>query len=311
MPLRAVIAALVLFVCCGAAAAADVVGYSEAFDTLYRVDLTTRTATEIGRATPIGVSRIANIEGLTFSPAGKLYAASDASSVKSLLQIDPATGLATAIGTLNLGTTQQLDLGMTFTCDGRLWLSSRATHQLWQVNPSNASVTLLGTFNAQITGLAARGNSLYGAASQNDNNLYQVDLTNASSTLIGSYGTSNAITVASPAFDASGKLWSILDYVPPLSGTTIADWSDLATIDAGTGTLTNLGSILPTGAIADPSYQDLFQVGLKGLAIRGAVCASAGNADSTPTLSSWALLALILMVAMIAGTRLTERRLSY
>ena len=220
MPLRTVFIALVLFVCCGGAAAADLVAYSEAFDTLYRVDLSTQQATEIGRATPLNVARIANIEGLTFSPGGKMYAASDASSVKQLLRIDPTTGLATEIGSLNLGTTSQLDLGMAFTCDGRLWLSAASTQQLWQVDPNTAAVTLIGNLGAKITGLAARGNTLFGTASQGDNNLYRIDLGNASATLVGAYGTSNDITVASPAFDASGQLRSVLDYVPPLTGTS-------------------------------------------------------------------------------------------
>ena len=189
MPLRAFIAALFLCAACGQAVAADVVGYSEAFDTLYRVNLTMQTATEIGRATPSGIARLANVEGLTFSPSGKLYAVSDAGSVKTLLSIDQATGLATVIGTLNLGTSNQLDLGMAYTCDGRLWLSAR-TGQLWQVDPVTAGITLIGNMlnggkTVTITGLTARGNQLYGAGSQGDNQFYTIVTSTAKATLVG------------------------------------------------------------------------------------------------------------------------------
>src|SRR3954470_4770761 len=102
MPLRALFAALVLAVANHAASAADIVGYSEAFDTLYRVDLTTRTAQEIGRATPLGATRYSTIDGLTFSPDGKLYAVADG-QIKTLLQINAGTGLAAPVGVLNLG----------------------------------------------------------------------------------------------------------------------------------------------------------------------------------------------------------------
>src|SRR3984885_9815986 len=122
MPLRALFAALVFAVACGQAIAADVIGYSEAFDTLYRVDLTTQTAVEVGRATIIGLPRLANIEGLTVSPAGTLYAISDTDTVKTLLQISSTTGLATGLGTLTFtggNGSGQLRLALAVTCGGR------------------------------------------------------------------------------------------------------------------------------------------------------------------------------------------------
>lgn len=304
MPLRALTAVLLFCAVSGAAGAADLIGYSEAFDTLYRVDLTTQTATEIGRATPIGSSRLANIEGLTFSPAGKLYAVSDAGSIKTLLRIDPATGLASIIGTMDLGSAAQLDLGMAFTCDGRLWMSA-ATGQFWQVNPSTAQVTLVGNLGVTtITGLAARGDDLFGSGGHGDNNLYRIDPATAAITLVGSYGTSADITAASPMFDSAGHSWAILDYVPPLHGTTVADWSDLASIDDQTGTLTNLGAITASG----PSVADLQGIGLRGLAIPSAVCAAAATAPSTPALSWPAVLACIVLLAALGGTRLRRER---
>lgn len=297
MLLRASIAALVLAV--AGTARADVLGYSEAFDTLYRVNLTTHTAQEIGPATPAGVTRYPILDGLTFSPDGKLYAVADGGT-KILLQISTGTGLATPIGALNLGTTQRLDLGLAFTADGKLWMSS-GPGSFWQVDPNNASVRLVGNVGLKLTGLTSRGNALYGAGGQGNNNLYQIDQTTAKATLIGPYGPSvNYVSAASPAFDATGQLWVVLDYVPPQSGSTTPDWSDLARSDAS-GTLTNVGAITPANS---QSTNDLQQIGLRGLAI---VAPAAATVDSTPALSINAMLSLAALLALIAGTRLRRR----
>src|ERR1700761_9790219 len=102
MPLRAFIAALVFVVALAPARAADTLAYSESFDTLFSVDLTAHTATKIGQATPVGPTRFANIEGLTLTPGGALYGVSDGNPTKTLLRIDPTTGLATVVGVLTL-----------------------------------------------------------------------------------------------------------------------------------------------------------------------------------------------------------------
>ena len=157
MPLRAFIAALVFVVALAPARAADTLAYSESFDTLFRVDLTAHTATKVGQATPVGVTRFANIEGLTLTPGGTLYGVSDGNPTKTLLRIDPTTGLATVVGTLVLtggDTTGQLDLGMAATCDGKLWLSS-GTGLFWQIDPNTAAATFVGNVGAKVTGLAA------------------------------------------------------------------------------------------------------------------------------------------------------------
>lgn len=303
MPLRAHIAVLVLAVFCGPALAADIVGYSEAFDTLFSVDLTTRTAQEIGRATPPGSPRYSIIDGLTFSPDRKLYGISDAASVKTLLQINSGNGLAKPIGLLNLGTNQQLDLSLAFTADGKLWLSS-GPGDLWQVNPANATVRLVGNLGVKITGLTSRGNTLYGAGGQGNNSLYLIDQASAQASLIGVYGSGiGYVTAASPAFDGSGQLWVILDYVPPPSGSTQAQWSDLARGGAG-GTLANLGQI--TAPADSQSFSDLQFIGLRGFAI-SAPGAGAASTDATPALARLELTTLALILVVLAGTRLRRR----
>ena len=292
MPLRGFITAFVLGVLASQARAADPIGYAEAFDTLYSVDLITHTSIEIGRATPLeSGSRYATIEGLTFSPAGQLYAVSDAGATKTLLTIDKNSGLATPVGTLDLGTNQKLDLGLAFTSDGKLWMSGR-TGDLWRVDPQHATVTHVGNFGATVTGLAARGLQLYAAGSQGNNNLYRIDTQTVTATLVGAYGSSNYITAMSFAFDGAGKMWAVLDYVPPPSDSSpVKQWSDLAQLGSN-GALTNLGSITP----AQSQYTaDLEYIGLRGLAI-GAPAAPA--VVSTPAAPAPVLLLLAILLAL-------------
>ena len=307
MSLRGLFAALVLAVACGRAIAADVVGYSEAFDTLYRVDFTTLTAQEIGRATVIGAPRFANVEGLTASPSGLLYGISDTDTVKTLLQINPTTGLATNLGTITLtggNVTGQLDLSMAFTCDGRLWMAS-GTGLFWQVDLSSVSVTLVGNLGTKVTGLAARGNVLYGVGSQGNNNLYTIDLTTGAATLVGAFGGGSPyITTISAAFDASGSLHAILDFNPPPTGSTITQWNDVAQITPTSGALADMGNVTASG----DSIADLEFIGMKGLAILPSACAAqAATPVSLPVLSWQSLLLLIALLILVAGVQFSRR----
>jgi len=316
MPLRAFIATLVLAVS-GIQANAGTVAYGEAFDTLYSIDLSTRNATPVGAAGSWSGASIANVEGLTFGPNGKLYAVSD-TLLKALMTIDPATGLANVIGPLSLGDSGQgtfdvLDLGMTFTCDGRLWLSSGFTGSFWQVDPGTGSTTRIGNLGATITGLTARGNQVFGAGSQDDPNLYSINLATGTATSVGPYGLGlNPITTVSPGFDTAGKLWSVLDNVPPLPPTQTPQWSTLATISAK-GVLATVGDITtPTGIKYPSSVTELPYVGLKGLAITSPcnVAKAAAAIDPAPATSPLSLSALILLVLLASGTSWRRRRQS-
>ncbi len=312
MPLRAFIAALVFVVALAPARAADTLAYSESFDTLFRVDLTAHTATKIGQATPVGAARLANIEGLTLTSGGALYGVSDTNGAKTLLSIDPATGLATVVGTLDLtggNTTGQLDLGMAATCDGKLWLSSgtgstsNGSGLLWQIDPNTAAATFVGDLGAKITGLAARGNKVYGAGSQGNNNFYSINTGTGAASLIGAYGASNYITTTSPAFEAGGQLWAVLNYVPPPQAqTSFPEWSDLAQINVTSAALTNTGPI--TG---DSDFQTNFYGSLKGLAIASSCTAAVAATSQLPTLSWPALVLLIALVLSFAAVQFSRR----
>jgi hypothetical protein len=306
MPLRALFAALVLAVVNHAAGAADIVGYSEAFDTLYRVDLTTRTAQEIGRATPLGASpRYPIIDGLTFSPDGKLYAVADG-QIKTLLQINAGTGLAAPVGILNLGIADEEDIGLAFTADGRLWLST-VSGELWQVNPGNATTTHVGKLGATITGLTSRGNLLYGAGAQGNNKLYLIDTASGHASPTGAYGAAiSYVSVASPAFDASGQLWVVLDYIPtPNDNDPAPPWSDLAVGELN-GALQNRGNI--TAPANTTSFADLQFIGLRGFAITPPSAPTGGTVEETPTVTWQGLALLALLLGAGAGTWLRRNR---
>ncbi|HEX6832841.1 MAG TPA: hypothetical protein VF132_04850 [Rudaea sp.] len=307
MPMRALIAALVLVVSCSSASAGQT-ALGEGFDTLYRIDLDSRTAQAIGPSGVFGGNPIA-VEGLAFAPDGKLYAVSD--NLKLFLQINPQTGAATVIGSLGLagqGTGQfdSLDMSMAFTCDGKAWIASAGTGKFWQVDPNSGATTYVGNLGVSITGLTARNGTLYGAGGRTSPSLYAINTANAQASVIGSFGIgSQWITFVSPGFDSSGKMWAVLDNVPPGPGVdTLPLWSDLATL-GGNGTLTNLGNITgPAG---------LQKQGLKGLAFGPPACQS-GNAGNpglytpTPALSSPFKVVLAILLALLAGTTLRRRR---
>jgi hypothetical protein len=321
MPLRALLASLVLAVS-SVAAHAGTVAYGEALDTLYAFDLDARSALPIGAAGNWGGSTIANVEGLTLSPDGlRLYAVSD-TLVKVLMTIDRSTGQASVIGPLGgnagLGETGQgsynvFDFGMSFTCDGRLWLSSGATGSLWQVDPTTGLTTRVGNLGVTVTGLTARGNDLFGAGSQDDPYLYSIDTATARATQVGAYGNQiDPITTASPGFSPSGQLYAILDNVPPLPPlNTQPQWSALASV-------TEHGSMMVLGDITTSDQQkyptnatQLPYVGLKGLAI-SSPCAVAAPASThpAPALSLPACAVLSLLVLLLAGTSRRLRRRS-
>jgi len=318
MPLRAVIASLVLAVT-SVVANAQTIAYGEAFDTLYAFDLSTRNAAPIGPAGSWSGVPLSNVEGLTYSPDGQhLYAVSD-TLLKVLMTVDRSTGAASVIGKLGgsagLGDTGQgsfnvLDLGMSFTCDGRLWLSAAATGSLWQVDPLTANATKVGNLGVTVTGLTARGNELFGAGSHSDPNLYLIDTKTAKATAVGGYGNSvQPITTASPGFEPSGQLWSVIDNVPPLPPlSTQPQWSSLARL-AASGNLSVTGDITTsTGQKYPSNATQLPYVGLKGLAIASPCSIAAISSAPAPTLSVLAAVILVLLIALSAGTSALPRR---
>jgi hypothetical protein len=289
-------------------ARAATAAYGEAFDTLYRIDLDNHTAQNVGRAGSSGGQQIGNISGLSYSPDENLYAV--AGGMNALATVDPNSGHLSIVGSFSLdgqGDPQRnnaLDLGMTFGCDGTLWLVSAYAGKLWTVDPGSGATTLVGPTGHTITGLVSAGNALYGAGAQGDNNFYRIDDKSGAATLIGSYGIDGWINSVSMSFDETGILWAVLNYVPPAPGsTTVPDWSDLARIDVATGHVTIVGPI--TGP------EDLRQVGMKGFTAGPPRCIAGGvgGVFTAPVGTPPWLAALAALLVVCAGWTLRRRGL--
>ncbi len=273
-------------------------GYVSSFDRLYRVDLGN------GQHTLVGSFRLANnqpvydVEGLAFAPDGALYGVSDASEV--LIRINTATGASTVVGNLGLagqgtGSGNNLDFGLSFTCDGKLWLAAETARKLWEVTPATGATRLVGATGVKLTGLAARGNELFGIGASGDERLYSVDTATGATTAIGTrLGTNLSFDDGGLDFDADGTLWAVFDYRP----TSPNRASDLARIDTVTGLATLTG-----GQVADDG---------EGLAIAPPVCApspppSGGGAAANVPSGTPAGSALLMLLTAILGVLVLGR----
>lgn len=293
-------AAVLLFASSPAFAQLATPAYGVAFRDFYRLDLATRRATFIGEAGPVNGQAVAQIRGLTYGPGGELFAV--VGNQKIIVQLDPASGTASYRGALSgMPTEEALDLSMTYACDGNLWIAS-ANGSLWKTSPAAINPVYVGDTGRPITGLAARGGVLYGAAGRDDNGLYRIDQTTARAERIGDFGrVPNYVNVVAMSFDASGKLWATLNYNPP----ALVDWSDLVTIDPATGALTVLGSL------EGPSR--LRGISMNGFLVAPTDCTPTGGPPEPvpmPVRSPWALGLMTLALGLVALLALRRRRLS-
>ena len=227
-------------------ALAEPLGYIVGFNRLYRIDLANGQTTEIG---DIGFN---DVEGLALDASGVLYGVADASVgpgsgiTDLLIQINTTTGAGTLVGQLSglggIGPGGNLDYGLAITCDGRLWLSSDTTTQVWEVDPATAGTRLVGSSGQSLSGLAARGNQLYGLSVDATPTLFSVDLANAQVTSIGPINVGGLVADAGLDFDATGQLWAILDPEPlDLAASRVARLS----LSSGAGTVVASSSVGP------------------------------------------------------------------
>jgi hypothetical protein len=296
------------------AASAEPIGYAAGGDNqLYRLDLGT------GQATRVGAMGFVDVEGLAISPDGVLFGVADAgtglpgsSLTDFLVRIDPASGRATAVGSLGLmgqgvGTFFDLDYGLAFTCDGRLWLSSDTTSRLWEVDRHSGATRYVGEMTARISGLASFGRDLYGVSAAGAESLYKINPKNGAVDLIGSLGMPNAVYDVGLDFDAGGRLWATLDYLAPPTGIPPLR-NDIALLDVGTGARMVTRTITGAGT-------DIDTVQMEGLAIAPvAACSGGGDGgNGEPTIDPLtvpgpALPMLALLGAFAAGLGLRRLR---
>lgn len=277
-------------------------------DALYRIDLSS------GIGSRVGYIGFRDVDGLAFHPDGTLYGAADGSSDGGgtsdvLVRINPQTGAGTFVapfaGLAGLGPGQggQLDYGLAATCDGQLWMSSDTLGHLWRVDRSNGAVQRVLSGGPPISGLAARGQMLYGVSVDPDPALYRFDTVTLQLSRVGPLPVADRIFDAGLDFDADGRLWATLDYLVPPDGLPQRALNDLVQIDPETARF--ISSIPITGL-----GSGLARVQLEGFALAPPPCPGEGTPPAFPPVQVSATgnlalggLALILALLGTLGLR--------
>lgn len=180
---------------------------------LVRIDLSS------GQYTLLGPSGYVDVEGLAFAPDGVLFGIDDATG--TLLRFNTQTGEAVPVdgrrNNLRLGNLVawqvNLDFGLTFDCQGRLWASSDTQRLMWQLDPSDGRSSRTINIGRKITGLAARWDGLYGLGVEEDAGIWKIDPDTASATRILELPPL-AFVDGGLDFDARGILWAIPEFTP-------------------------------------------------------------------------------------------------
>jgi len=267
------------------------------FDALHRVELETGQSVKAGdaRSGP-NSAPFADIEGLAMSPSGTLYAIDDAS--KTLLTLDQSSGQAAPVdgreGNTGLTRASNFDFGLTFDCDGNLFASSDSRRSLYRLNTTTGQATVVGSdgsLGAQISGLAARYDGVYGIGSSGDENLYRIDTTTGTASLVGPLGANLRFSDGGLDFDGAGQLWGVAD----MTGASInPEPSVVFKIDVASGAATRSSTTLS---------------GVESLAITAPNCqAPEGEPPpAIPTLNTWGLAMLGLLLSMLSAVALRSK----
>lgn len=260
------------------------------YDALHRIELSNGASAKVGdvRASENQAS-YADVEGLAMNADGQLFGIDDAS--KTLLRIDATTGRGVPVdgreGNTGLPRNSNFDFGLSFDCTGTLYASSDSRRSLYRVDLATGAAVLVGSeggLGAQITGLAARWDGLYGIGSNGDENLYKINAEAGTATVVGPLGGGLRFLDAGLDFDASGNLWAILD----LTGSSgNAEPSQMLLIDSATGAAERVGTTL---------------AGVESLAISRPVCEAPIGVEpppAIPTLDRSGLLLLTVLLSLL------------
>ncbi len=234
---------------------------SDVDDQLYSIDLPT------GIATPIGPTGFADIECLAFDATGVLYGVDDVTN--QLVICDTGTGACDVVGPLGVAFT---DCGLTFDCNGELFMSTDAPQplNLYSIDPNTGQATAIGPQGQEVTGLAAQfatescGSGVFGLGGDSTNNLGCMDLLTGAFEEIGPLNVVN-VEDGGIDFDSIGRLWGIQDQ------------GLIFIIEPSTGAASGVTATLN---------------GFEGLAIDAPTC----EPRIIPTMSEWGL---ILMAAVL------------
>lgn len=201
-------------------------------DSLYLIDMLDGTETRVATVTAFGEPQ-KDVEGLAFAADGTLYGV-DETFPMSLFAIntDNATvEIGSQVFIKGLPSSSGNDFGMTFTCDGELYLTSVADKMLYRMD-LQGNTTPVGSLlnNVEIVALAAYGSELYGLGKGTTSpSLFKISTVNGAATRIGTTLDAGGINVnlygeGGLAFDDDGQLWAITDtrQIPsPESGQTL------------------------------------------------------------------------------------------
>jgi len=258
------------------------------FDALHRVNLANGQAAKIGevRVGP-NDAPFADIEGLALSANGTLYGIDDAT--KTLVRIDTSSGRALPVngseGNTGLPRNVNFDFGLSFDCKGDLYASSDSRRSLYKINQSTGAASVVGgegALGAPITGLAAKGATLYGIGSDGSENLYRIDTSSGRATLIGALGANLRFSDGGLDFDSTGVLWGVAD----ASGTSINPVpSILFRVNESTGAAERVASTLS---------------GVESLAIAAPICTAPGGTPPIPAIPALGINGLGLLAALMA-----------
>jgi len=189
-------------------------------DSLYRIDLATGAETRIATVKSFGETRI-DVEGLAIAPDGTLYGVDDDSL--TLFPLSPTNAVvqtANEVPIIGIPNRGGNDFGMTFACDGTLFVTSVAENKLYRLD-LDGTATAVGGLGVNISAIAAYGNpaKLYGLGNGTFSdgtvdapNLYEINPATGQAIVIGALGgNAGAYAEGGLAFDDSGQLWAITD----------------------------------------------------------------------------------------------------
>jgi hypothetical protein len=241
-------------------AQAGPIGYavnSNATDNLFRIDLST------GIATDLGAISFGDAEGISFGPDGLLYAIGG--TVNQLWDITtPPGALVGATGTrvgIDAGLGMDPITGRMFNLNG-----DSGSSGLYQVNISTGATTFIGTGDQFGDNIAI---SMAGVAYAIDgiftDSLYRVDLATGAFTLVGNLGLGNISNQFGSSIDPlTGILWALNDSGQIFNvNTTTGQATQIATVTLGTIPVTGFeGLAIEMAPVPEPTSMALMISGL-------------------------------------------------
>lgn len=211
----------------GSATAQDIVGVSWS-GTTYSLNSTTGAGVTLGNT---GYSQINN---MAKSPAGKLYAASGYGVSVTIIEINPTTGVGTAVTTSTLTSVRGMAyLGSTLYVINDSSGTGIGLDDLYTMNVSTGAVTYVGSTGYYgVQGLASANGVLYGWEIGSGSGIGVGLITINTTTGVG--------TDVNPAIDSSGS--SIQTLFANASGSLYGVQNTLYSINASTGAFSAVGS---------------------------------------------------------------------